>query len=59
MLHVGDRQAQRILKKIREEFNKKKNQAVTVKEFCEHRGLEEKDVLNILSVKRPLPEQKS
>lgn len=52
LLHVGERQAQRILKTIRNEVNKKKNQSVTIKEFCEHRGFDEADVLAKLSQKK-------
>jgi hypothetical protein len=49
LLFVSERQAQRILKTIRSEVNKKKKQAVTLKEFCKHLGFDEADVLTKLS----------
>jgi hypothetical protein len=48
LLHVSERQAQRTLKAIREEVNKKKKQAVTIKEFCDYKGFDEATVLAAL-----------
>jgi hypothetical protein len=48
LLNVGERQAQRIFKSIREEINKKKRQSITIKEFSEYRGLDEADVRKAL-----------
>lgn len=45
---VSERQAQRILQKIRKELNKKKGQAVTIKEFSESRGYDEAEVREAL-----------
>ncbi|WP_316814095.1 hypothetical protein [Pedobacter heparinus] len=49
LLHVTERQAQRIFKAIRKELNKKKHQAITLKEFCEYKGFEETEVDNQLN----------
>lgn len=48
LLRVGERQAQRIFKAIRQEVNKKKRQSITIKEFSEYRGLDEVEVRNAL-----------
>ncbi|MBB5438147.1 hypothetical protein HDC92_001822 [Pedobacter sp. AK017] len=44
LLRLSERQAQRLFKTIREELNKKKHQAITVKEFSEYKGLDEAEV---------------
>lgn len=49
---VGERQAQRILKDIKTDLNKKKRHVVTVKEFSEFKGYDEAEVREIL---RKLP----
>lgn len=48
LLHVTERQAQRIFKAIRKELNKKKHQAITIKEFCDYKGFEEIEVAQAL-----------
>jgi len=42
MLRIGERQAQRLFRNIRFALNKKKHQYITVKEFCEYTGIDEK-----------------
>lgn len=54
LLHISERQAQRIFKAIRNELDKKKHQAITVKEFCDYKGFEEAEVKQELD-KGPLP----
>ncbi|MEQ7800934.1 hypothetical protein D3C87_1612910 [compost metagenome] len=49
LLEISVRQAQRIFKAIREELNKKKRHLITIKEFSEHKGLEESEVLKALN----------
>lgn len=44
LLRLSERQAQRLFKTIRQELNKKKHQAITVKEFSEYKGLDETEV---------------
>lgn len=44
ILEISERQAQRILKSIRKDLNKKKRHAITVKEFSDFKGLNEADV---------------
>ncbi|MNY42957.1 hypothetical protein D3C86_1778860 [compost metagenome] len=44
LLKVSERQAQRIFKAIRKELNKKKHQAITLREFSEYKGFEEAEV---------------
>lgn len=49
LMNVSERQAQRIIKAIREELNKKKRHLITIKEFCAHQGLEESEVRKALN----------
>jgi hypothetical protein len=44
LLNISERQAQRIFKAIRKELNKKKHQVITLKEFCDYKGLDIGDV---------------
>lgn len=44
-LEIIERQAQRIFQRIRFELNKKKHQYITVKEFCDHTGIDENQIL--------------
>lgn len=50
LLRISERQAQRLFKTIRQELNKKKHQAITVKEFSEYKGLDEAEVQLVLAV---------
>ncbi|MDR6783324.1 hypothetical protein [Pedobacter africanus] len=45
LLNIGDRQAQRLFRNIRFALNKKKHQYITVKEFCEYTGIDERFIV--------------
>lgn len=51
LLHVSERQAQRILQSIRKEINKRKGKAITIREFCEYKGFDEDEVRRALMYK--------
>lgn len=40
-LQISERQAQRLFQNIRAELRKKKHQYITIKEFCDHTGIDE------------------
>ena len=48
LLNISERQAQRVLQSIRKELNKKKKQAITIREFAEYKGFDAADVLKAL-----------
>ena len=46
ILGCKQRTAQAMLRTIKDVYNKKKHQAVTIREFCEYEGLPYQDVFN-------------
>ena len=46
----GERQAQRIMSKLRKKLKKKKGQYVSITEFCKETGLPENDVRHALMI---------
>lgn len=48
LLNISERQAQWILKAVRKELNKKKNQVITVREFSAYKGFDEAELQQAL-----------
>ncbi len=46
LIGISEREAQRLFQNIKLAYNKKKNQYITVKEFCKYTGISE-DLINL------------